>query len=137
MKRKIVIALGGNALGNTLAEQMVAVKSTAKAIVDLIEQGNDVIISHGNGPQVGMINSAMTEFHKTNKKYSICPMSVCVAMSQGYIGYDLQNAIREELLNRNIKKGVSTIITQVEVDPNDSAFDNPTKPIGAFKRLIA
>ena len=132
MKRKIVIALGGNALGNTLAEQMVAVKSTAKAIVDLIEQGNDVIISHGNGPQVGMINSAMTEFHKTNKKYSICPMSVCVAMSQGYIGYDLQNAIREELLNRNIKKGVSTIITQVEVDPNDSAFDNPTKPIGSF-----
>ena len=132
MKRKIVIALGGNALGNTLAEQMVAVKSTAKAIVDLIEQGNDVIISHGNGPQVGMINSAMTEFHKTNKKYSICPMSVCVAMSQGYIGYDLQNSIREELLNRNINKGVSTIITQVEVDPNDSAFDNPTKPIGAF-----
>ena len=132
MKRKIVIALGGNALGNTLAEQMVAVKSTAKAIVDLIERGNDVIISHGNGPQVGMINSAMTEFHKTNKKYSICPMSVCVAMSQGYIGYDLQNSIREELLNRNINKGVSTIITQVEVDPNDSAFDNPTKPIGSF-----
>lgn len=132
MKRKIVIALGGNALGNTLAEQMIAVKSTAKAIVDLIEQGNDVIISHGNGPQVGMINSAMTEFHKTNKRYSICPMSVCVAMSQGYIGYDLQNSIREELLNRNINKGVSTIITQVEVDPNDSAFDNPTKPIGAF-----
>lgn len=132
MKRKIVIALGGNALGNTLAEQMVAVKSTAKAIVDLIEQGNDVIISHGNAPQVGMINSAMTEFHKTNKKYSICPMSVCVAMSQGYIGYDLQNSIREELLNRNINKGVSTIITQVEVDPNDSAFDNPTKPIGSF-----
>ncbi|MBM6818736.1 carbamate kinase [Clostridium saudiense] len=132
MKRKIVIALGGNALGNTLAEQMVAVKSTEKAIVDLIEQGNDVIISHGNGPQVGMINSAMTEFHKTNKKYSICPMSVCVAMSQGYIGYDLQNSIREELLNRNINKGVSTIITQVEVDPNDSAFDNPTKPIGSF-----
>ena len=132
MKRKIVIALGGNALGNTLAEQMVAVKSTAKAIVDLIEQGNDVIISHGNGHQVGMINSAMTEFHKTNKKYSICPMSVCVAMSQGYIGYDLQNSIREELLNRNINKGVSTIITQVEVDPNDSAFDNPTKPIGSF-----
>ena len=114
MRKKIVIALGGNALGNTLAEQMVAVKSTAKAIVDLIEEGNDVIISHGNGPQVGMINSAMTEFHKTNKKYSICPMSVCVAMSQGYIGYDLQNAIREELLNRNINKGVSTIITQVD-----------------------
>lgn len=132
MKKKIVLALGGNALGDTLEEQMVAVKSTAKAIVDLIEAGNDVIISHGNGPQVGMINSAMTEFHKTNTKYSICPMSVCVAMSQGYIGYDLQNSIREELLNRNINKGVSTIITQVKVDENDPAFDNPTKPIGAF-----
>ena len=132
MKKKIVIALGGNALGDTLEEQMIAVKSTAKAIVDLIEEGDEVIISHGNGPQVGMINSAMTEFHKTNMKYSICPMSVCVAMSQGYIGYDLQNAIREELLNRNINKGVATIITQVEVDERDKAFENPTKPIGAF-----
>ena len=132
MKKRIVIALGGNALGDTLEEQMIAVKSTAKAIVDLIEEGDEVIISHGNGPQVGMINSAMTEFHKTNMKYSICPMSVCVAMSQGYIGYDLQNAIREELLNRNINKGVATIITQVEVDERDKAFENPTKPIGAF-----
>lgn len=132
MMKKIVVALGGNALGDTLAEQMIAVKLTAKAIVDLIEEGNDVIISHGNGPQVGMINSAMTEFHKTNAKYSICPMSVCVAMSQGYIGYDLQNSIREELLNRNINKGVATIITQVEVDKKDKAFENPTKPIGAF-----
>lgn len=132
MKRKIVIALGGNALGDTLEEQMVAVKSTAKAIVDLIEDGDEVIISHGNGPQVGMINSAMTEFHKTNQKYSICPMSVCVAMSQGYIGYDLQNSIREELLNRNINKEVVTIITQVKVNENDKAFYNPTKPIGAF-----
>lgn len=132
MKKRIVIALGGNALGDTLEEQMIAVKSTAKAIVDLIEEGGEVIISHGNGPQVGMINSAMTEFHKTNMKYSICPMSVCVAMSQGYIGYDLQNAIREELLNRNINKGVATIITQVEVDERDKAFENQTKPIGAF-----
>ena len=132
MKKRIVIALGGNALGDTLEAQMIAVKSTAKAIVDLIEEGDEVIISHGNGPQVGMINSAMTEFHKTNMKYSICPMSVCVAMSQGYIGYDLQNAIREELLNRNINKGVATIITQVEVDERDKAFENPTKPIGAF-----
>lgn len=132
MKKKIVIALGGNALGNNLEEQMVAVQSTAKAIVDLIEEGNDVVISHGNGPQVGMINIAMGDIVKKDKKYSEVPMSVCVAMSQGYVGYDLQNTIREELLNRNIKKGVSTIITQVEVDKEDKAFENPTKPIGSF-----
>ena len=132
MKKKIVIALGGNALGNNLKEQMIAVKSTAKAIVDLIEEGHDVVISHGNGPQVGMINIAMSELHKQDSKYSLCPMSVCVAMSQGYIGYDLQNALREELLNRNINKPVSTIITQVEVDKDDKAFLNPTKPIGSF-----
>ena len=132
MKKKIVIALGGNALGNNLEEQMVAVQSTAKAIVDLIEEGNDVVISHGNGPQVGMINIAMGDIIKKDKKYSEVPMSVCVAMSQGYVGYDLQNTIREELLNRNINKGVSTIITQVEVDGADKAFENPTKPIGSF-----
>lgn len=132
MKKKIVIALGGNALGNNLEEQMVAVQSTAKAIVDLIEEGNDVVISHGNGPQVGMINIAMGDIVKKDKKYSEVPMSVCVAMSQGYVGYDLQNTIREELLNRNINKGVSTIITQVEVDKADKAFENPTKPIGSF-----
>lgn len=132
MKKKIVIALGGNALGSNLEEQMIAVKSTAKAIVDLIEDGNEVVVSHGNGPQVGMINIAMSELHKNNPKYSICPMSVCVAMSQAYIGYDLQNALREELLNRNINKNVSTVITQVEVDCNDKAFKNPTKPIGSF-----
>lgn len=130
--KKVVIALGGNALGNNLEEQMDAVKSTAKAIVDLIEDGNEVIVSHGNGPQVGMINLAMAELGKVDSKYSICPMSVCVAMSQGYIGYDLQNALREELLNRGIDKCASTIITQVEVDKNDVAFNNPTKPIGAF-----
>ena len=129
---KVVIALGGNALGNNLKEQMEAVKSTSKAIVDLIQDGNEVIVSHGNGPQVGMINLAMTELSRINPKYSLCPMSVCVAMSQGYIGYDLQNALREELLNRGIDKCVSTIITQVEVDKNDPAFDNPTKPIGGF-----
>ncbi|MBC5628314.1 carbamate kinase [Clostridium sp. NSJ-6] len=129
---KVVIALGGNALGNNLEEQMVAVRSTAKAIIDLIEDGNEVIVSHGNGPQVGMINLAMTELGKNYPKYSLCPMSVCVAMSQGYIGYDLQNALREELLERGINKSVSTIITQVEVDKNDAAFTNPTKPIGGF-----
>lgn len=132
MKKKIVIALGGNALGNNLEEQMTAVKLTAKAIVDLIEEGHDVVISHGNGPQVGMINLAMDALTKSDIKYSSIPMSVCVAMSQGYVGYDLQNALREELVNRNINKSVATIITQVEVDKNDKAFENPTKPIGSF-----
>ena len=132
MNKKIVIALGGNALGTNLKEQMEAVKSTSKAIVDLIEAGNDVVISHGNGPQVGMINIAMSELHKNNPKYSSVPMSVCVAMSQAYIGYDLQNALKEELFNRKINKNVSTIITQVEVNSTDNAFENPTKPIGSF-----
>lgn len=131
-KQKIVIALGGNALGNNLPEQMVAVKSTAKAIVDLIEEGNDVVISHGNGPQVGMINIAMAEYSKDKPNFPAAPMSVCVGMSQGYIGYDLQNAIRAELLARGINKPVATIVTQVVVDKEDPAFLNPTKPIGRF-----
>ena len=102
MGKRIVVALGGNALGNNLPEQMIAVKQTAKAIADLIEGGNEVIIAHGNGPQVGMIQAAMTELTRSNpEKYIPCPLSVCVAMSQGYIGYDLQNALREELLAQN------------------------------------
>ena len=133
MPERIVIALGGNALGNNLPEQMIAVKQTAKAIADLIEQGHQVVIAHGNGPQVGMIQNAMTELTRSNpEKYIPCPLSVCVAMSQGYIGYDLQNGLREELLDRGIQKGVATVLTQVEVDPDDPAFQNPTKPIGAF-----
>ena len=133
MAKKIVIALGGNALGSNLPEQMKAVKITAKAIVDLIAQGHEVVIAHGNGPQVGMIQNAMTELVRSDPdKYIPCPLSVCVAMSQGYIGYDLQNAIREEMLDRGIDKGVATVLTQVEVDPDDPAFENPTKPIGAF-----
>ena len=133
MGKRIVIALGGNALGSNLPEQMIAVKQTAKAIVDLIEEGHEVIIAHGNGPQVGMIQKAMAELTRSEpEKYIPCPLSVCVAMSQGYIGYDLQNALREELLDRGIQKGVATVLTQVEVDPNDEAFHNPTKPIGAF-----
>ena len=133
MAERIVIALGGNALGNNLPEQMIAVKQTAKAIVDLIEQGHQVVIAHGNGPQVGMIQNAMTELTRSDpEKYIPCPLSVCVAMSQGYIGYDLQNGLREELLDRGINKGVATVLTQVEVDPHDPAFQNPTKPIGAF-----
>lgn len=144
MGKRIVVALGGNALGNNLPEQMQAVKQTARAIADLIEGGNEVVVAHGNGPQVGMIQKAMAELTRANpEKYIPCPLSVCVAMSQGYIGYDLQNALREELLDRDIQKGVSTVLTQVEVDPEDPAFQNPTKPIGAFmteeeaKRMVA
>ena len=133
MGKRIVIALGGNALGNNLPEQMRAVKKTAKAIADLIQDGHQVIIAHGNGPQVGMIQKAMAELTRAEpEKYISCPLSVCVAMSQGYIGYDLQNALREELLDRGIQKGVATVLTQVEVDQKDPAFANPTKPIGAF-----
>lgn len=133
MGKRIVIALGGNALGNSLPEQMAAVKKTASAIADLIEEGNEVVIAHGNGPQVGMIQNAMTELTRSDpEKYIPCPLSVCVAMSQGYIGYDLQNALREELLDRGIQKGCATMLTQVQVDPDDPAFSAPSKPIGAF-----
>ena len=133
MGKRIVIALGGNALGSNLPEQMVAVKQTARAIVDLIQEGHQVVIAHGNGPQVGMIQKAMTELTRSDPdKYIPCPLSVCVAMSQGYIGYDLQNGLREEMLDRGISKGVATVLTQVEVDPDDPAFRHPTKPIGAF-----
>lgn len=135
-KKRIVIALGGNALGNTLPEQMEAVKVTAKAIVDLIEEGCEVIVSHGNGPQVGMINNAMSALTREDPKYTNTPLSVCVAMSQAYIGYDLQNALREELYNRGKHDiPVATMITQVRVDADDPAFHNPTKPIGQFMTL--
>lgn len=132
MPKKIVIALGGNALGNNLPEQMIAVKQTAKAIVDLIEEGHQVVIAHGNGPQVGMINVAMTTLSREDPTHPMAPMSVCTAMSQGYIGYDLQNSLREELLNRGLRKPVATVLTQVEVDKNDPAFQRPSKPIGTF-----
>ena len=133
MGKRIVIALGGNALGNNLPEQMIAVKKTASAIVDLIEAGNEVVIAHGNGPQVGMIQNAMSELTRSNpEKYIPCPLSVCVAMSQGYIGYDLQNALRSELVKRGIYKTVSTILTQVLVDPYDEAFYHPVKAIGRY-----
>ena len=133
MGKRIVIALGGNALGENLEEQKIAVKETAKAIADLIEEGHQVIVAHGNGPQVGLIQNAMTELtHSDPKKYPPCPLEVCVAMSQGYIGSDLQNALREELHDRSIRKSVATVLTQVEVDPKDPAFEKPSKPIGAF-----
>lgn len=129
-KKKIVIALGHDALGTTLPEQKNATKKTAKAVVDFIKDDYQVVISHSNGPQVGMIHTAMAEFCRIYPEYTATPMSVCSAMSQGYIGYDLQNAIRTELLNRGIYKPVSTILTQVCVDPYDEAFYHPTKVIG-------
>lgn len=132
MRKKIVLALGGNALGEGLAEQMKAVKTTARAIVDLIVQGHQVVVTHGNGPQVGMINQAFEAAAKTEAHTPMLPMSVCVALSQGYIGYDLQNALREALRDRGLQTPVATLITQVEVDGKDPAFLNPTKPIGSF-----
>lgn len=132
MKDKIVVALGGNALGNTPEEQLMLVKNTAKPIVDLIEAGHEVILAHGNGPQVGMINLAMATSAGSAAKTPDMPFPECGAMSQGYIGYHLQNAIREELLNRNMDIPVATVVTQVIVDKEDPAFKNPTKPIGAF-----
>lgn len=132
-KKRVVIALGGNALGNTLPEQMKAVKITAKAIVDLVEEGCEVVVAHGNGPQVGMVNNAMIALTHEDESQPNTPLSVCVAMSQAYIGYDLQNALREELLNRGIANiPVATMITQVRVDPKDPAFQSPSKPIGKF-----
>lgn len=129
-KKRIVIALGHEALGTTLPEQKTATKKTAKAVVDFIKDDYQVVISHSNGPQVGMIHTAMAEFCRIYPEYTATPMSVCSAMSQGYIGYDLQNAIRTELLNRGIYKTVSTVLTQVTVDPYDEAFYHPTKIIG-------
>ena len=129
-KKRIVIALGHEALGTTLPDQKTAAKKTAKAVADLIEADYQVVISHSNGPQVGMIHTAMSEFCKLYPEYTATPMSVCSAMSQGYIGYDLQNEIRTELLNRGIYKTVSTILTQVCVDPYDEAFYHPSKVIG-------
>jgi len=132
MKDKIVVALGGNALGKSPQEQLELVKHTAKPIVDLIQDGHEVILAHGNGPQVGMINLAMQTASVSEANTPEMPFPECGAMSQGYIGYHLQNAIREELLNRDMQTPVATVVTQVIVDKNDQAFSNPTKPIGAF-----
>ena len=129
-KKKVVVALGHKALGTTLPEQKSAVKKTAAIIADLVEAGAELVITHSNAPQVGMIHTAMNEFGKVHSDYTAVPMSVCSAMSQGYIGYDIQNAIRAELLRRGIFKPVSTIITQVTVDPYDDAFHEPVKVIG-------
>lgn len=129
-KKKIVIALGHEALGTTLPEQQEAIKRTAKAVAEFIRDDYQVVITHSNGPQVGMIHTAMSEFCRIYPEYTATPMSVCSAMSQGYIGYDLQNAIRTELLGKGIYKPVSTVLTQVVVDPYDEAFYKPTKIIG-------
>jgi len=138
VSKTIVVALGGNALGESLAEQMAAVKATALSIVDLIEQGHRVVVTHGNGPQVGMINLAFESAAMTQAHTPHLPMSVCVALSQGYIGYDLQNALREALLERGLHVPVATLITQVIVDEHDPAFRDPTKPIGShFTRAEA
>lgn len=129
---KIVIALGGNALGNTPYEQLELVRETAKPIVDLIAAGNQVVIAHGNGPQVGMINLGMSTAAEAKAIKSEMPFPECGAMSQGYIGYHLQNAIGNELQSRGIQKDVVTLVTQVLVSEDDPAFQKPTKPVGAF-----
>ena len=128
---KIVVALGGNALGENPQEQLVLLEDIAKIIVNLIKQGHDIIITHGNGPQVGQIASAMEYLQEKNNLFNM-PFPECGSMSQGYIGYQMQQCIQDELERQKIKKNCATIITQVLVDPNDSAFTNPTKPIGMF-----
>ena len=132
MSKRIVIALGGNALGNTAAEQLQLVTETAKAIVDLIEAGNEVVVAHGNGPQVGMINLSLSTAAEAGIIKADMPFPECGAMSEGYIGYHLQNAIGTELAARGIEKTVATVVTQTLVSEFDSAFRRPTKPIGAF-----
>ena len=128
---RIVVALGGNALGNNSKEQLEIVKDTAKKLVDLVEMGNEIIITHGNGPQVGMIFNAMANVDPTTTEDDM-PFAECGAMSQGYIGYHLQQAMEAEFVKRNMRRKVATVVSQVEVDKDDPAFSNPTKPIGSF-----
>ena len=131
-KKKVVVSLGHDALGYTTEAQWDAVRVTAKALADLVEEDYQLTITHSNGPQVSMIHKAMTELRRVYIDYTPAPMCVCSAMSQGYVGYDIQNALRSELLNRGISKPVSTILTQVTVDPYDEAFYEPTKVIGRY-----
>jgi len=131
VKKKVVIALGGNALGENLSEQMVAIRSTSKKIVELVKAGYQVVVTHGNGPQVGLVTDCF-DTYKIDHDIDRFTMSVCVSITQGYIGYDLQNMLREELLNQGLNIPVSTVITQVIVDPDDPAFNEPTKPIGLY-----
>ena len=131
-KKKIVVSLGHSALGYTTEAQRDAVRVTAKALADLVEEDYQLVITHSNGPQVSMIHKAMTELRRVYIDYTPAPMCVCSAMSQGYVGYDIQNTLRSELLSRGISKPVSTILTQVTVDPYDEAFYEPTKVIGRY-----
>lgn len=132
MGKRIVIALGGNALGNTAEQQLHLVRETARPIADLISSGNEVIIAHGNGPQVGMINTGLSTAAEQGSIQADMPFPECGAMSQGYIGYHLQNALGNELHDRGMDKEVATVVTQVLVDEHDPAFRHPTKPVGAF-----
>lgn len=132
LNKNIVVALGGNALGNTPYEQLQLIKNTAEALVDLIEDGYSLTITHGNGPQVGMINLAFDYSAVNGQIKSDMPFAECGAMSQGYIGYHLQNAIYNIFKMRGINKNVVSIVTQVEVSASDDAFNNPTKPVGMF-----
>lgn len=131
-KKKVVVALGHEALGSTIQAQLGAVKNTAKALADLAEADFQLTITHSNGSQVSMIHKAMTELRRIYIDYTPAPMCVCSAMSQGYVGYDIQNSLKSELLSRGISTPVSTILTQVTVDPYDEAFYEPKKAIGRY-----
>ncbi len=129
---KIVVALGGNALGSNPKEQLEILSNVAKILVDLIKDGNKIVLTHGNGPQVGQISLAMEYASNGDVKTPEMPFAECGSMSQGYIGYQLQQSIQDELERQKIVKNCATLITQVLVDPKDKAFKSPTKPIGNF-----
>ena len=137
MKELVVVAIGGNSIikdnaSQSIEHQAEAVKAVADTVLEMLASDYDIVLTHGNGPQVGMIQNAFAAYRKQEPSADVMPLSMCVAMSQGYIGYDLQNALKEELLNRGLQQGVATVLTQVVVDGNDPAFQHPTKPIGAF-----